>query len=420
MNLQTLRGMKDLLPEDYLVHEHIINKAKRTFELYGCKPISTPIIEYTKVFDRSLGDTSDVISKEIYSFLDRNQENVALRPEFTAGVIRAFVSGLQHQKPIKLFSYGPVFRYDRPQAGRQRQFHQFNFEYIGAEGPHTDAETIKLAADILGSLNITEYNLEINSLGCVESRGSYHTALKDYFSNYKDNLSQDSLKRLDKNPLRILDSKDEEDKKIVRGAPLLSDHYTNESREYFTKVLEYLDALGINYIVNPKLVRGLDYYCHTAFEFVSSSPKLGAQSTILGGGRYDGLVKLMGGADAPGIGFGAGIERLALVGEYSIKEQRPIVVLPIEPNNLTAGLLITDNLRQKGIKTTLDEKGKIGKRMERALNANAACVIFVGEEEEKTKTYKLKDLDKKIEYSFTFKEIIQYCSEMSGQSKNSP
>lgn len=409
MKLQALRGMKDLLPEDFLVADYIINQARQIGHLYGYQPIATPILEYTKVFDRTLGDTSDVVSKEMYSFLDRSNESISMRPEFTAGVVRAFVENMQHRAPIKLFSSGPLFRYDRPQAGRQRQFHQVNFEYIGAEGAHTDAEVIKLAYDVLRALKVKGCTLEINSLGCMQSRASYGAALKQFFHDHKKDLSEDSARRLDKNPMRILDSKDEGDKRIVNEAPLLSEFYTEEARNYFTKVLGYLKDLGVEYTVNQKLVRGLDYYCHTAFEFVSHNPKLGSQSSVLGGGRYDGLVKMMGGGDISGIGFGAGIERLAIAGEYDIKRSRPTVVMPIEENNITAALQVAARLRQENIETIMEVSGKIGKRMERALQAGSRYVIFIGEEEERSQSYKLKDLDKREEFSCALEQIVQYC-----------
>lgn len=406
--LQPLRGMKDLLPENFRIHEYIISVAKNIGQLYGYSPMSTPIVEYSKVFDRTLGDTSDIINKEIYSFHDKSGDSIALRPEFTAGVMRSFISHgeLAHNLPLKFFSYGPVFRYDRPQAGRQREFNQLNFEYIGAKGPHSDAETIKLAIDILSTLEIiNNVTLEINSLGCAESRVMYQAQLVEYFNANKESLSEDSIKRLAKNPMRILDSKDEKDKLLVQSAPIITDYYTDFSRQYFEDLLHYLDLLNINYVINNRLVRGLDYYCHTAFEFTTNS--LGAQSTIIAGGRYDGLAKMMNGPDTPAIGFAGGIERIALMREYSIIKVRYCVVLPIEEKNITASLILTDNLRKNNIKVLLETQGKITKRLQRALVNNVKYVIFVGDAEQDSNMFKLKDLDTAHETQLQFEKIIE-------------
>ncbi|AFC71422.1 histidine--tRNA ligase [Rickettsia australis] len=406
--LQPLRGMKDLLPDDYKVHDYIINKARDVGVFYGYKQMSTPILEYTKVFNRSMGESSDVISKEIYSFLDKSNESVALRPEFTAGIIRSFISNsLQHKLPLKLFSTGPVFRYDRPQAGRQRQFHQLNYEYIGAKGAITDAETLKLAIDILKALAIEQDTLlELNSLGCSESRSAYQQKLVEYLNDFKDQLSEESKIRLIKNPMRILDSKSEIDQKIVADAPILSEYYTDESKEYFDELIKYLDILGVKYSINPRLVRGLDYYCHTAFEFTTK--KLGSQSTILAGGRYDGLSRIMGNNDdVPAIGFAAGIERIALMREYNISEVKPVFVLPIGVNNITYALEIVDKLRSQNIATIIEPLGKIAKRMQRVLNENAKFIIFIGDAEQANNSIKLKDLEKQEEYIVDFAKAFE-------------
>ncbi|HJD65647.1 MAG TPA: histidine--tRNA ligase [Rickettsia endosymbiont of Bembidion nr. Transversale] len=406
--LQPLRGMKDLLPDDYKVHDYIIKKAKEVGELYGYKQMSTPILEYTKVFNRSMGESSDVISKEIYSFLDKSDESVALRPEFTAGIVRAFISnGLQHKLPLKLFSTGPVFRYDRPQAGRQRQFHQLNYEYLGAKGAISDAETLKLAADILESLEVlASTTLELNSLGCSQSRSTYQQKLVEYLNDFKEELSEDSKIRLTKNPMRILDSKSEVDQKIVANAPVLSEYYTDESKEYFEELLKYLDILGVKYTINARLVRGLDYYCHTAFEFTTT--KLGSQSTILAGGRYDGLSRIMGNNDeVPAIGFAAGIERIALMREYNINLVTPIFVLPIGENNISHSLKIADQLRLHNIPVLIEVSGKMAKRMQRALNENAKFIVFIGDEEQASNNLKIKDLEKQEEYILDFSKTIE-------------
>jgi histidyl-tRNA synthetase len=409
--LQSLRGMKDLFGEDFELHNHIIDTARKISTLYCYEGASTPILEYTKVFDRTLGDTSDVVSKEMYSFLDRNGESIALRPEFTAGIIRAFIAnGLQQKLPLKLFSYGPVFRYDRPQAGRQRQFHQINYEYIGSSDPYSDAEIIKFGSHLLRELNILDdVTLEINSLGCKRSRASYQQALTDYFTKYENDLSDDSKKRLNKNSLRILDSKDENDKKIALSAPLIANYYTPESKNYFDKVLSYLDILNIKYKINPRLARGLDYYCHTAFEFTTD--KLGAQSTVMGGGRYDYLCELMGGSPTAAVGFASGVERLALMmvlKHYQVKKLTPIHLIPIGEECEDYIIKLADILRSNYIPTSIELKGKIQKRMERALKNGANYIVFAGLEEVQNNNFKLKILDKKEELTLSGPQLIDF------------
>ncbi|GAB4165216.1 MAG: histidine--tRNA ligase [Rickettsiaceae bacterium] len=404
-NLAPLRGMKDLLPDEYRVHQHIISTAANIAQLYGYQGFSTPILESASVFDRTLGDTSDVISKEMYSFHDKKGRLVALRPEFTASIMRAVISnGLKQKLPLKLFSCGPLFRYDRPQEGRQRQFHQLNFEYIGAKGPYSDAETIALAAHVLEELEILEdVTLELNSLGCVESRQAYQASLVEYFKQNLNELSEDSKKRLEQNPLRILDSKDEADKKISSCAPLITDFYTSSAADYFEQVKENLDNLNVKYILNPKLARGLDYYSHTTFEFTTS--KLGAQSTILAGGRYDGLSTLMGEAELPALGFAAGIERIALMKKYTPSRVRPVYILPIGSECFTYSIALTNTLRRAKIATTIELDGKIGKRMQSALADNASHVIFIGLNEMENNSCKLKDLDSNNEIAVDINQL---------------
>ena len=405
-----LRGMKDLLPEEFKIHKHIEQIASNVSELYGYEGFATPILESANVFDRTLGDTSDVISKEMYSFADKKGRAVALRPEFTASIIRAFISnGLKQKLPLKLFSSGPVFRYDRPQEGRQRQFHQLNFEYIGAVGAYSDAETISMAAHLLSKLGLLDdVVLELNSLGCAESRANYQTALIEYFKKYENDLSHDSKQRLEKNPLRILDSKDEDDKKISQNAPMIADYYTEDAAKYFDDVKSYLDTLNVKYQVNPRLARGLDYYSHTAFEFITS--KLGAQGTILAGGRYDGLTKLMGESEVPAIGFAAGIERIALMGDFTPEKKRPTVIMPIGNECFNYAINIAKQLRDKNIITTIAPDGKIGKRMQNALNDNAQYAIFIGSEEEAKNICKLKNLDQNTEQEIAISELANIIS----------
>lgn len=410
--LQSPRGMKDLFGEDFELHAHVIDVARKISTLYSYEGASTPIVEYTKVFDRTLGDTSDVVSKEIYNFLDRNGESIALRPEFTAGIIRAFISnGLQQKLPLRLFSYGPVFRYDRPQAGRQRQFYQVNYEHIGSNEPYSDAEIIKLACHLLEELNLLgDITLEINSLGCKISRASYQRALAEYFTKYENDLSHDSKIRLNKNnALRILDSKDENDKKIVLNAPLIANYYTLDSKEYFDKVLRFLDVLNVSYKINPRLARGLDYYCHTAFEFTTDT--LGAQSTVIGGGRYDYLCEVMGGAPTAAVGFASGVERLALMmlsKKYQVRKSVPIYLIPIGEECEEYLIRLANELRLKHIPTSIELKGKVQKRMEKALKNGAKYIVFAGTEEVQNNNFKLKILEKKEEIILSDQSLIDF------------
>jgi histidyl-tRNA synthetase len=317
--LQPVRGTHDLLPEDCRLHRHIEEAMIRVAKRFGFAEMATPIFEFTEVFKRTLGETSDVVNKEMYTFDDRGGTSITLRPEGTAAVARAFISnGLAQQVPFKVVYRGPMFRYERPQKGRQRQFHQFGAELIGVEKPQADIEVLAMASQIMAALGLQErVTLELNTLGDAESRANYRAALVAYFSAYKDKLSEDSRTRLENNPMRILDSKDAGDREIVANAPRLKDHLNAYSADFFQQVCAGLDALGIAYTLNDRLVRGLDYYCHTAFEFTTT--ELGAQSAVLSGGRYDNLIENMGGAKTAGIGWAAGLERLVLM----LDQQRP-------------------------------------------------------------------------------------------------
>ena len=411
MKVGPLRGMKDFLPKDFSIHKYIERIAFQTACLYGYEGLQTPILENISVFDKTLGDASDIIEKEIYHFHDKKDRHVALRPEFTAGVMRAVISN-NIPVPSKLFSSGPLFRYDRPQEGRQRQFHQLNFEHIGANTPYSDAEVVSLAAHILDRLDILkDVVLEINSLGCDESRSRYQSALQSYFTKYQRDLSADSQRRLKVNPLRILDSKEMQDREICTSAPVISDFYTKQAAEYFEQILNHLEQLNVQYTINTRLARGLDYYCHTAFEFTTD--KLGAQSTVLAGGRYDGLSKLMGGSEIAAIGFAAGIERIALMRDFSQSSERPVHVLPIDSNDLTHGIEITDLLRKSNIKVNLDTESKIAKRIQRAVKSNASFIVFIGSDEIKSGQYKIKNLDTQVEQFLDRNNLIESLSQIS-------
>ncbi len=379
--LQPVRGTHDLLPDTARAQRHVASTAADIALRYGFEEMTPPVFEFTDVFQRTLGDTSDIVTKEMYTFEDRGGDSITLRPEFTAGIARAFMSnGLQQSVPIKYFARGPVFRYERPQKGRLRQFHQVDIEILGVPGPQADIEVIAVGDHFLRELGIAEdVTLEINTLGDTESRQIYRSVLVDYLNGHKEKLSEDSLTRLEKNPLRIFDSKDEGDRVVMMDAPLLTEHLSENARTFFDTVLAGLDAIGIQYKVNRKLVRGLDYYSHTAFEFVTD--KLGAQGAVLAGGRYDGLMEQMGGKPTPGIGWAAGIERLAMMIGDVPSAFLPIALVPVGNIDDTFMLSLAQQLRGAGYQIDLGYSGNMGKRMKRADKLNAVAVVIVGEDE---------------------------------------
>jgi len=391
--LQPVRGTQDLLPEEQRRHRAVVDTARRLAERYGYQEIATPIFEFTEVFARPIGETTDIVSKEMYTFTDRGGEEITLRPEYTAGIVRAVLSnGLTQNTPLKFFASGPMFRYERPQKGRFRQFHQIDVELIGAAPPAADVEVIALGADILDALGILKRTqLELNTLGDAASRHAYREALVAYYAQHRGALSEDSLKRLERNPLRILDSKDEADKRINAAAPSFADHLTPEARSFFDAVRAGLDLLGIGYRVSPRLVRGLDYYCHTAFEFVTTD--LGAQGTVLGGGRYDGLMGVMGGPETPGVGWAAGIERLALLIDEPPSPPRAVAVIPVGEKGEAAALKLAHELRQAGFVVDLGYSGNVGRRMKRANKIGARVAVILGEDELARAAATLRDLD---------------------------
>ena len=393
--LQPVRGTHDILGDQARAFRYITDTFVKVAERYGHQEISTPIFEFTEVFKRTLGETSDVVSKEMYTFEDRGGESLTLRPEYTAGIARAFISGgLQQDLPLKFYGYGPMFRYERPQKGRMRQFHQIDVEILGVPEPQADIELLALAADLLTELGLMEHiTLEINSLGDTESRHAYRDALVDYLTARKDRLSEDSLSRLDKNPLRILDSKDQGDREVVAEAPVLQDYFNEASTGFFRQVKDGLEALGIAYVVNPRLVRGLDYYSHTAFEFTTD--QLGAQGTVLAGGRYDGLIEQMGGPATAGIGWAAGLERLAeLVShKYVPHSARPVSIVPVGAEAQTAALTLARTLRHDGYAVDMGYRGNVGKRMKRANKLDSAVAILMGSDELARGKVTIKDLD---------------------------
>jgi histidyl-tRNA synthetase len=392
--LQPVRGTRDLIGEDFRAHHHVISAARRVTALYGYEEWATPIFEATGVFARSLGETSDVVSKEMYSFEDRGGDSITLRPENTAGICRALVSnGLtQSNLPRKVFYAGPMFRYERPQKGRYRQFHQIGAEVLGAAEPLADAEVIAAGWHILQELGISEgVVLEINTLGDAESRDAYRAALVEHFTAHQSALSQDSQVRLAKNPMRILDSKDEGDRRIVATAPTIEPFLTEKASAFFEAVLRHLDTLGVPTRKNPRIVRGLDYYSHTAFEFVTD--RLGAQGTVMAGGRYDGLVEEMGGPATPCVGWAAGVERLSMLLAATPPAPRPVAVIPVGEAQEAAALGLLQELRRAGIPAEIAYKGNLKRRMERANKLSARAALILGEDEVAQGVVQLRDLD---------------------------
>jgi histidyl-tRNA synthetase len=379
--LQSVRGTHDLLPEAQAKHNTIVARARSISERFGFHEMSTPIFEFADVFKRTLGEASDIVNKEMYTFKDRNNEEITLRPEGTAGIARSFISeGLSQRIPLKLFYQGPMFRYERPQKGRQRQFHQFGAELLGVASPYADVELLTLAYEILGSLEVLDKSvLEINSIGDSESRARYTESLVKFLKSKTTELSADSQKRLTMNPLRILDSKDERDQALLRDAPVISDFYNETSKSMFEVICTSLKNLKIPFVLNPRLVRGLDYYSHCVFEFRTTA--LGAQDAILSGGRYDQLIETMGGPSTPGVGWAAGIERLAMLSPVMPSAVRPVTVIPVHATAEQAAYELCYRLRSSGVTCEIGFSGNLSKRMKRAAGQNAWAAVVVGPDE---------------------------------------
>ena len=379
--LQSVRGTHDHLPEDMYKYNNIITKAENISALYGFKPMATPIFEFSSVFKKTLGESSDIVTKEMYTFKDKGDEEITLRPEGTAGIVRAIISnGLSQEMPFKSFYHGPMFRYERPQKGRLRQFHQIGIELLGTKSEQADIEIIACANNLIKALDIDgSSTLHINSLGNITERKTYIADLLIYLKDFKNKLSISSIDRFEKNPLRILDSKAEEDVEIVKNAPKLINYLESESKDSFNKVLEGLNNLNITYEINHKLVRGLDYYNNTTFEFITN--KLGSQSAILAGGRYDNLMKQMGGPDIPGIGWAAGIERLALLTTIKEDKKKSVSMIPVGIENNILCINLADELRNKNISIDMAYSGNLKKRLKQANKISADYAIIIGDEE---------------------------------------
>ena len=391
--LQPVRGTHDLLPDQARAFRRVADAARTVAGRYGYHEMATPIFEFSEVFKRTLGDTSDIVTKEMYTFTDRSGAEVTLRPEGTAGVARAVISGgLAQHMPLKYFYAGPMFRYERPQKGRLRQFHQIGVELLGVAEPVGDVEVIALGAAILEELGVAaRTTLELNTLGNTDSREAYRRVLVDYLEARRDELSGESLSRLARNPLRILDSKNAGDREVVADAPLLGDSLDAESAEFFASVRAGLDRLGIAHTLNPRLVRGLDYYCHTAFEFTTDA--LGAQGAVIAGGRYDGLVAQMGGPETAGIGWAGGIERLSMLADEPDPAPRPIALVPVGAEAEGETLALADRLRRAGLVIELGYRGSLRRRLSRADRLNACAAVILGEDELAREVATVRDLD---------------------------
>jgi histidyl-tRNA synthetase len=390
--LQPARGTHDLISEEQRRFHRVVEVARRVAATYGFDEWITPIFEDTRVFARTLGETSDVVMKEMYTFDDRGGDSITLRPEATAGVCRALVSnGLTQSLPQKVFCAGPMFRYERPQKGRYRQFHQIDVELIGPSEPLADAEVIACGWEILKALEVADDTvLELNTLGDKESRDSYRSALVAYFTEHQAALSQDSLTRLDRNPMRILDSKDEADRRIVANAPTIASYLTDAARTFYQKLQDHLVRFRVPFVENPRIVRGLDYYGHTAFEFVTS--RLGSQGTVMAGGRYDGLVAEMGGPLTPAVGWAAGIERLAMLMDAAPPAPVPVAVIPIGDAAEAVAIEVLQSLRASGIRAEMAYRGNVKRRMERANRIGARAAVILGDDDIAAGVAQVKDL----------------------------
>jgi histidyl-tRNA synthetase len=404
--LRTVRGVHDLLPYELHKHNIVVNAGLEISDKYNYSQIETPIFEFSEVFTKPLGKSSDIVTKENYIFKDRSEDELMLRPEGTSGVVRAFLNaGLIQDLPQRFSYYGPMFRYERPQKGRLRQFKQLGVECLGLSTPMADIEIISLGHDFLDKLNILDkITLKINSLGDFESRKNYRDSLVNYLRDYQSKLSKDSLRRLSINPLRILDTKNEGDLKIIQNAPNILEYLNIDSKTRFEDVCKGLDHLNIKYKIEKNLVRGLDYYCHTAFEFTTN--ELGTQGTVLAGGRYDGLSKMLGGPDVPGVGWAAGIERLALMVQSEFVNAIDVVLVGQCENINYLLLPIMKKLTQEGIKSEIIYTGNFSKKFKRANKIKASYAIILGKEEIDKKNFKFKDLTSGFEELLNLDQII--------------
>ncbi len=389
---QPVRGTQSLLGEDADRFHAVVDAFDRVRRLFGFKRVEVPVIEPTAVFARTIGETTDVVSKEMYTFEDRGGEQITLRPEFTAGICRAYLSeGWQQFAPLKVATHGPAFRYERPQKGRFRQFHQLDAEVIGAAEAAADVELLALGDQLLRELGIHDgVTLQLNTLGDSETRDAWRSALVAHFGSHRSKLSEDSLTRLERNPLRILDTKDPNERPIADAAPSIDDFLTSEASDFFAQVTAGLDAAGVKWTRNPRLVRGLDYYRHTAFEFVTD--RLGAQGTVIAGGRYDGLIESLGGPHTPAVGWAAGIERLGMMIDLPARETSDVAVVPLGEKAEAEAQAIVAGLRREGVAADMAYRGNMKKRLSRANASGAKYALILGDDELERGEAQLKDL----------------------------
>ncbi len=396
--IQAVRGMNDILPQDTPYWRLLEDTARRVFEAYSLEEIRLPIVEKTDLFKRTIGEVTDIVEKEMYTFEDRNGDSLTLRPEGTAGCVRACIeNGLTHHQVQRLWYKGPMFRHERPQKGRYRQFHQIGVEYFGLAGPDVDAELIIMTARLWRELGLSGLQLQINTLGSVEARAAYRDKLVAYMEQHLDQLDDDSKRRLHSNPLRILDSKNPDMQSVITAAPSLLDHLDAESKQHFEQLCGSLDAAGIEYVVNPRLVRGLDYYNKTVFEWVTD--QLGAQGTVCAGGRFDGLVAQLGGRETPGLGFAMGIERLVLLLQQQVDgvvDVAPHIYLIMAGDGTSqAGLLLAERLRDIDSRWRIRSHcggGSFKSQFKRADKSGAQLALILGEDEVSREVVAVKDL----------------------------
>lgn len=415
MKLQKPKGTQDILPADSAKWQYVENVARETFKKYNYGEIRTPMFEHYEVISRSVGDTTDIVTKEMYDFHDKGDRHITLRPEGTAPVVRSYVENKlfapEVQKPVKVYYIGSMFRYERPQAGRLREFHQLGVECFGSKNPATDVETIAMAYQLFNTLGIKEVTLHLNSLGNTESRLAYRQALIDYLIPMRDTLSKDSQRRLDENPLRVLDSKEKEDKVAVENAPSILDYLDNESQVHFDEVRAMLDSLNIPYVIDTNMVRGLDYYNHTIFEFITTIDK--SELTICAGGRYDSLVEYFGGPETAGFGFGLGLERLLLVLdkqgiELPVEESLDVYIAVLGSGANGKALELVQAIRYQGFKAERDYLGrKIKAQFKSADTFKAKTVITLGESEVESGQVNVKNNSTREEVTVSFEELTK-------------
>ena len=415
MKLQKPKGTQDILPADSAKWQYVENVARETFKKYNYGEIRTPMFEHYEVISRSVGDTTDIVTKEMYDFHDKGDRHITLRPEGTAPVVRSYVENKlfapEVQKPVKVYYIGSMFRYERPQAGRLREFHQLGVECFGSKNPATDVETIAMAYQLFNTLGIKEVTLHLNSLGNTESRLAYRQALIDYLIPMRDTLSKDSQRRLDENPLRVLDSKEKEDKVAVENAPSILDYLDNESQAHFDEVRAMLDSLNIPYVIDTNMVRGLDYYNHTIFEFITTIDK--SELTICAGGRYDSLVEYFGGPETAGFGFGLGLERLLLVLDKQgiklpVEESLDVYIAVLGSGANGKALELVQAIRYQGFKAERDYLGrKIKAQFKSADTFKAKTVITLGESEVESGQVNVKNNSTREEVTVSFEELTK-------------